>query len=201
MAIKFSGEFEVRKDPEKVYGFLTNANAFAALLSNPKDLTIQDDRHFTVKAKVDIFFIKKTADMQMEMTESRPPSHARFKGHTVIAGQNLIVIGSFDLTPISLANAVRTQVKWQGNVEIAGTLASLAGNLLEPIGKIWIQKIIDDLQRAMALFALLKKPPIANQSRENSISYSILAGAALYRCDNQPAFHAGFSAAEGSSGS
>jgi carbon monoxide dehydrogenase subunit G len=40
-------------------------------------------------------------------------------------------------------------VKWQGEAQIFGSLASVAGGLLEPLGKKQIQKLIDGLQAAL----------------------------------------------------
>ena len=47
MAIKFSGEFVVKKKPEEVYDFLTDPNRFAPLLPDFQGLTVQDAKHFT----------------------------------------------------------------------------------------------------------------------------------------------------------
>ena len=42
MAIKFGGEFEVKRKPEEVYDFLTDPNKFAPLLPDFQGLTVQD---------------------------------------------------------------------------------------------------------------------------------------------------------------
>ena len=44
---------------------------------------------------------------------------------------------------------VATKVNWQGEAQIFGRLASLAGGMLEPLGKKQIQKLIDGLQAAL----------------------------------------------------
>jgi carbon monoxide dehydrogenase subunit G len=41
-------------------------------------------------------------------------------------------------------------VAWQGEAQIFGRLASVAGGLLEPLGKKNVQKLIDGLQAALA---------------------------------------------------
>jgi carbon monoxide dehydrogenase subunit G len=56
------------------------------------------------------------------------------------------MVAVFDLTPI----ADGTKVNWQGEAQIFGRLASVAGGLLEPLGKKQIQKLIDGLQSALA---------------------------------------------------
>ena len=150
MAIKFSGEFEVKKKSEEVYDFLIDPNRFAALLPDFKSLIVQDAKHFTVKLNVGISYIKGTADVKMELTEADRPSHAKYKGQGSVAGGNVTIVAGFDLAEDAGPVGVRTKVKWQGEAQIFGSLASVAGGLLEPLGKKQIQKLIDGLQAALA---------------------------------------------------
>ena len=158
MAIKFSGEFEVKKNPEEVYDFLTDPNRFAALLPDFQGLSVQDATHFTVKVNVGISYIKGSADVKMELAESDRPRRAQYKGQGSVAGGNVTMVAGFDLAPVSDSSAEgtvavaleRTKVNWQGEAQIFGRLASVAGGMLEPLGKKQIQKLIDGLQAALA---------------------------------------------------
>ena len=77
MAIKFSGEFEVKKNPEEVYDFLTDPHRFAPLLPEFQGMTVQDDHHFSVKVNVGVSYIKGTADVKMELAEGDRTGRAR----------------------------------------------------------------------------------------------------------------------------
>jgi carbon monoxide dehydrogenase subunit G len=145
MAIKFSGEFEVKKSQDEVFAFLTDPNKFAALLPDFQSLTVQDATHFTIKVNVGISYIKGAADLKMELAEADRPRRAQYKGHGGVAGGNVTVVASFDLTP----NNGGTKVSWQGEAQIFGRLASVAGGLLEPLGKKQVQKLIDGFQAAL----------------------------------------------------
>jgi carbon monoxide dehydrogenase subunit G len=145
VAIKFSGEFEVKKRPEEVYDFLTDPNRFAALLPDFQGLTVQDAKHFTVKLNVGISYIKGTADVKMELTEADRPRRAQYKGQGAVAGGNVTIVAGFELA----GTALGTKVNWQGEAQIFGRLASVAGGLLEPLGKKQIQRLIDGLQSAL----------------------------------------------------
>jgi carbon monoxide dehydrogenase subunit G len=151
MAIKFSGEFEVKKKPEEVYDFLTDPNRFAPLLPDFQGLSVQDAKHFTVKLNVGISYIKGSADVKMELAEADRPRRAQYKGQGAVAGGNVTMVAGFDLSPIAegTGTADRTKVTWQGDAQIFGRLASIAGGLLEPLGKKQIQKLIDALQAAL----------------------------------------------------
>ena len=162
MAIKFSGEFEVKRKPEEVYEFLTDPNRFAPLLPDFQGVSVEDATHFTVKVKVGISYIKGTAHVKLELSESDHPRRAQYKGQGSVAGGNVTMVAGFDLSPIAdgsaeravegtaLVTALGTKVNWQGEAQLFGRLTSVAGGLIEPLGKKSIQKLIDGLQAALA---------------------------------------------------
>ncbi|HKT46288.1 MAG TPA: SRPBCC domain-containing protein [Candidatus Acidoferrales bacterium] len=145
MAISFGGEFEVPRAPEEVFDFLTDPQRFGPLLPDFQSLSVQDDRHFTVRVNVGISYIKGTADVKMELAEAQRASRAQYKGQGSVAGGNVALVAGFDLTPTKAG----TRVNWKGEAQIFGRLASVAGGLLEPLGKKNVQKLIDGLQAAL----------------------------------------------------
>jgi uncharacterized protein len=153
MAIKFSGEFEVKKKPEEVFDFLTDPNRFAPLLPEFQSLCVQDSTHFAVKVNVGISYIKGSADVKMELAEADHPRRAQYKGQGAVAGGNVTMVAGFDLAPVADGAAIETvlatKVVWQGEAQIFGRLASVAGGMLEPLAKKQIQKLIDGLQAAL----------------------------------------------------
>ncbi len=145
MAIKFGGEFEIERPPEEVYDFLTDPKKFAPLLPDFQGMTQQDATHFTVKVNVGISYIKGAADMKMELTQAERPKRAQYKGQGSAAGGKVAMSAGFDLLPAGKG----TKVAWQGEAQVFGALASVAGGLLEPLGKKNVQKLIDGLQAAL----------------------------------------------------
>jgi len=143
--IRFAGEFEVRKNPEEVYDFLTDPNRFAPLLPEFQSVSVQDPTHFTVKVNVGVSYIKGAADVKLELSESQRPQRAQYKGQGSMAGGNVTMIAGFDLVP----NGSGTKVNYQGEAQVFGRLTSVAGGLLEPLGKKQVQKLIDGLQAAL----------------------------------------------------
>ena len=108
MAIKFGGEFEVKRKPEEVYDFLTDPNKFAPLLPDFQGLTVQDPTHFTVKVNVGISYIKGTAEVKMHLAEAERPKHAKYVGQGSVAGGSASVTAGFDLSPTPTG----TKVQW-----------------------------------------------------------------------------------------
>jgi uncharacterized protein len=145
MAIKFSGEFSVKRTPEEVYDFLTDPSKFAPLLPEYQGMSIQDATHFTVKVNVGISHIKGVADVKMELAQAERPTRAQYKGDGRVAGGNVSLVAGFDLSPVDTG----TKVAWQGDAQIFGRLTSVAGGLLEPLGKKQVQKLINGLQAAL----------------------------------------------------
>jgi len=146
VAIKFGGDFEVARTPEEVYDFLVDPNKFAPLLPNFQGFTVQDANHFTVKVEVGISYIKGNAEVKMELVQGERPKLAQYKGQGSMSGGNVSLLAGFNLTP----TAVGTKVAWQGEAQIFGRLTSVAGGLLEPLGRKNVQKLIDALQAALS---------------------------------------------------
>src|SRR5262249_23459349 len=145
MAIKFGGEFDVPRKPEEVYDFLTDPQKFGPLLPDFQGITVQDARHFTVKVNVGISYIKGAADVKMELAEADRPRRAQYKGQGSVAGGNVSLVAGFDLSP----EGGGRKWTWQGDAQICGRLASVAGGLLEPLGRKNLQKLVDALQAAL----------------------------------------------------
>ena len=146
MAIKFGGEFEVKRSPEEVYDFLIDPNKFAPILPDFQGVTVQDSTHFAVKVNVGISYIKGTAEVKMELTQAERPQRASYKGQGSVAGGNVSMTAGFNLSGVDGG----TRVTWQGEAQIFGRLTSVAGGLLEPLGKKNVQKLIDGLQKALS---------------------------------------------------
>ncbi|MBZ5679165.1 MAG: SRPBCC family protein [Acidobacteriia bacterium] len=145
MAIKFDGEFEVQRKLEDVYEFLVDPQRFAPLLPEFEGVSVHDAEHFSVRVRVGISHIKGVADVKMRLAEALRPERARYEGQGSVAGGNVSMIAGFDLSPAGDG----TKVAWRGEAQVFGRLTSVAGGLLQPLGKKQIQKLIDSLQAAL----------------------------------------------------
>lgn len=146
MAIKFNGEFEVKRTPEQVFDFLTDPQKFAPLLPEFQGMSVEDATHFTVKVNVGVSHIKGTANVKMELAQAERPTRAQYKGQGSLAGGNVSLVAGFDVSP----RGDGSKVAWQGEAQIFGRLISVAGGLLEPLGRKNVQKLINGLQAALS---------------------------------------------------
>src|SRR5208337_2378426 len=122
-------------------------NRFGPLLPDFQSMSVQDPTHFTVKVRVGVGNIRGSAEIKMELAEASRPQRALYKGQGTAAGSQVTVGAGFDLSPLPEG----TKVGWQGEANVFGKLASMAGGMLEPLGKKNIQKLIDGLQWALTI--------------------------------------------------
>jgi len=146
MAINFTGEFTAPRSPEEVFEFLADPNKFGPLLPDFESMTVQDATHFAVKIRIGVGNIRGTAEIRMELAEAVRPQRALYKGHGTAVGSQVTISAGFDLSPLPES----TRVAWQGEANVFGKLASMAGGMLEPVGKKNIQKLIDGLRWALS---------------------------------------------------
>ena len=146
MEIKFGGDFVVKKKPEDVYSFLVDPNKFCPLLPDYQNMERVDDKNFLVRLSVGISHIRGTAAVKMSIIEAQKDRHAVYQGNGEVPGGSTMLRAGFDLEPAGDG----TRVKWTGQSNVVGRIASLAGGLLEPLARKNIQKMIDSLQRALS---------------------------------------------------
>ena len=146
MAIKFAGDFVVKRSRDEVYDFLTDPNRFAPLLPDYEGMTLQDSRNFTVKVNVGVSYIRGTAEVKMNLDKANRPAFALYKGRGKIPGGSANVSAGFDLAEAPEG----TKVSWTGEAQVFGKLTSLAVGLLEPLAKKNVQKLIDGLKAALS---------------------------------------------------
>jgi uncharacterized protein len=154
MAIKFGGEFDVKRSPEEVYDFLTDPQKFGPLLPDFQGMSVQDPTHFTVKVNVGVSYIKGAAEVKMTLAEAERPRRAKYTGQGSVPGGGANIVAGFDLAGVNDG----TKVTWVGEAQVLGRLTSIAGGLLEPLGKKNVQRLIDALQAALTAQAAAAAP-------------------------------------------
>ena len=146
MSIRSNGEFVVPGAREDVHAFLTDPNKFAPLLPDFKSLEIEDDKSFVVKLRVGVSNIRGTARVRLQLAENHPPERAVFTGSGKLPGGAAELTAQFDLDEAGSG----TRVRWQGEAQIMGKIASIAGGLLEPLAQKNLQRLIDGIQGALS---------------------------------------------------
>jgi carbon monoxide dehydrogenase subunit G len=147
MEIKLAGDFTVKKTPDEVYNFLVDPNRFCPLLPDFQSMEIVDPKNFLVKLSVGISHIRGIAAVKMTLVDEKRPIQAVYEGKGEVPGGSATIRAQFQLEK---APDGATRVIWSGQSSVLGRVISLAGGLLEPLGKKNVQKLIDGLQKALA---------------------------------------------------
>lgn len=146
MKITHAGEFVVDRSGVEVYEFLTDPKRFAPLLPFFVGLDVKDESDFVVQLKVGVSHIRGKATVKLTLAERVPHDRAYYKGVGSMAGGSVNLAAGFDLLPAERG----TCVKWEGEAQVFGKIASVARGLLEPLTKKNIQALIDSLQKSLA---------------------------------------------------
>jgi carbon monoxide dehydrogenase subunit G len=146
MEIRMAGNFTVKKTPNEVYSFLVDPNRFGPLLPDFQSMEILDAKNFLVKLSVGISHIRGTAAVKMTLVDEQRPTQASYEGKGEVPGGSATIRAQFRLEELPSG---QTKVKWSGQSSVLGRVVSLAGGLLEPLGKKNVQKLIDGLQKAL----------------------------------------------------
>lgn len=146
MEIKLGGDFTVKKTPDEVYNFLVDPNRFCPLLPDFQSMEIVGPKDFLVKLRVGISHIRGTAAVKMTLVDEQRPKQAVYEGKGEVPGGSATIRAQFLLEEVP---GGKTKVSWSGQSSVLGRVISLAGGLLEPLGKKNVQKLIDGLQKAL----------------------------------------------------
>ena len=142
MAIELEGEFVVPQDREDVFAYLIDLGWVCKHLPDVQSVEVKDERNATVKIRVGVSFIRGTAKVRLKLVEADRPETARFVAQGLMSGNSIDIEARFDL----LAADGETHVKWRGVARVGGTLASLAGGLLEPMAKKNIVQFVEGIK-------------------------------------------------------
>ena len=124
----FEGTVQINAPRDKVWAFVIDPNQVGQCGPGVESIELIDDTHFKAVAKVGIGFISARFVVNMEMAELQAPERAVIKAHGQAPGSAVDATASMTLSD---GAAGGTQMDWEADVAIAGSLASLGARLIE----------------------------------------------------------------------
>src|SRR5512138_1304656 len=122
--MRFEGEVRLDVPRQKAWDFLRDPYAISQCAPGLKSIEIiVPDRQFRVVAGVSFGAVQVTFDTDVNLLELDEPSHSNGKAH----GSALDIMGDMYLAEL---DASATQLKWNADVSVVGTIASLASRLM-----------------------------------------------------------------------
>ena len=142
--MKLEGRFTVTAARDQVYEFLTDPRKVSRHMPDVQEVDIEDDDHFTVKARVGVSHIKGTMVMKLAITDRQPPVSTTVIGKGSGLASVVDMVTSFTLEP---SGSGETIVNWQGDVTISGKLAAFGPQgLLDRMARKNVETFIEGIK-------------------------------------------------------
>jgi carbon monoxide dehydrogenase subunit G len=140
-----SGTFFTARQPDEVFDLLADPYRFAPLMPNHESLSVDDATRFNLRIVIAVGQINGHANLAMKLGESVRPNRIEYRGEGLVAGSLLELKLVFEMARTQNA----TEVKWRGELALGGTLALMAGHLIEPMGRENFERMAERLQNGL----------------------------------------------------
>jgi uncharacterized protein len=145
--MRLDGRFTAAASRAEVYAFLTDPRQVSRHMPDVQEVTVEDDDHFTVKAKVGVSHIKGSMVMKLAITERQPPVSTTVVGKGTGLASVADMVTSFTL---EAAGDAETIVHWRGELTISGKLAAFGPQgLLDRMARKNVDAFIDGIKEGL----------------------------------------------------
>lgn len=126
--MKLEGSVTIAAPPAKVWNFLTDAEAVSKCTPGLESLeVVEAGRKFRAVASLGLGSVKTRFQVAVEWVEMLEPERARARAHGTAAGSTADVEAEMVLKE---SNANSTELTWNAEVTIRGTIATLASRMM-----------------------------------------------------------------------
>ena len=133
LTVKIEGTVTVEAGLDKVWAAVIDPNLVSQCAPGLKSMEIiEPDKLFKVVAGIGFGAVMVTFDVDVEWLELREPAFASMKAHGTAPGSAADVTAEMRLSKVE---ELKTQLDWSADVNIVGTIASLASRLMGGITK------------------------------------------------------------------
>ena len=145
--MRLEGQFRVHAPQDTVYDFLTDPRKVSQHMPDVREVEIEDQDHFTVKARVGISHIKGTMVMKLTITNRQPPTSTTVIGKGTGLASVVDMVTGFTL---QTADGGDTLVNWTGDVTVSGSLASFGPQgLLDRMARKNVETFIEAIRNGL----------------------------------------------------
>lgn len=131
--MKVDGQVNIKADREKVWGYLTDPELVAKCAPGVENMeVVVPDKQFRAVASIGLGNLKVRFSGDVEWLELDKPNRARMKGHGTAPGSAADVVAEMVLSD---GEDGSTDMAWSAEVNIMGTIASLANRMMGSVTK------------------------------------------------------------------
>lgn len=122
----FEGTFEVKTSRDKVFEFLLDPQQLSSCLPDLQKLEVRSPYDYTAVVRVGVSFIKGDLTMNLKVSDTIPPSHARLVARGSGIGSTIDLDANMDLSE----SGGGTSLKWQAEAQVGGRIAVVGQRLI-----------------------------------------------------------------------
>jgi carbon monoxide dehydrogenase subunit G len=157
--VKVSGSYALPVAPERAYQALQDPAALAKAIPGCESLEQIGPDEYRLKLKIILAALSGSFEGKVRITEPAPPSSFRL----ILEGSGRIGFmkgdGVLRLTPAHGSSEVTgTEVAYDGEVQVGGTLAAVGQRLIDGTSKMMIKRFFDKL--AQNILASAEQPRV-----------------------------------------
>jgi uncharacterized protein len=131
--VHFEGKLAIQAPRKKVWDFLTDPQKVAGSAPGLEKLeVIEPGKKFRATTSIGFGTVKVRFVNDVEWVDLDPPNHASMKAHGTAPGSGVDATTSMTLTDGQNGG---TDLAWQADISIVGTIASLAARLMGGVTK------------------------------------------------------------------
>lgn len=140
-----SGSFSAQRPADEVFELLANPERFAPLMPDFESMAMVDATHFSLRTVIQLGPMSGHANLAMELRDAVRPLHVGYYGEATIAGGPLRLNLEFTITSVGATS----EVGWTGEISLGGSLAFMAGSLVETMSRQNFERMAERLQLSL----------------------------------------------------
>jgi carbon monoxide dehydrogenase subunit G len=140
--VRIEGKRRFVAPRERVYGALTDPEELKVLMPGVERIEVASEDEWVAVVKPP-FGAGLNLKLDLQLTDRRPPEHARLVARGKSFGARLSIETEFELSE----NGDGTDMAWTADVGLAGLLGGLGGRALEPAARQHAERSLDRLQQ------------------------------------------------------
>ena len=129
---------------ETVWRVLIHPQSIAQTMPGVEHVSVQDDDHWTVHAKLPLGLIRPRMTVACELVERREPEFAQLLARGESVAGKLRMTTSFELADAADAT---TSMQWRADVDLSGRIASVGARVIEPLVERQVKRVMESLKQ------------------------------------------------------
>ena len=145
--MRVAGTKQLSAPRERVWAVLNDPARMAKLMPGVESFEVEDERRWRANVKIPLGLGGLRMSIDMEKVEEREPEFARLHAKGNGLGAILDMVTSFQLSD----GAAGTDMQWEADVKIAGTIASMGQRVIQPIVNQQVSSVLAALEREVQM--------------------------------------------------